>query len=177
MGSPNQPEFRHETSSPGIEIPGYPYKVPFGDSPPRCIGRVQPSRESAFRRTLYCGARGFNPGRGCSTGSGTIERYGDATAVDVGKIKTYPEAGQLQEEIRWTPNPRPQDPGRVELSFASFKRELRTTNGSATYFMMPTEVAQARKQGQLAQPLHQWLQLSAKASSLNVGGGAVSTTD
>ena len=139
-------------------------------------------------RVQYRGGRYDRRGRGflgfqakittdLATGSGTLERYGDATAVDVGKIKTYPEAGQLREEIRWTPNPRPQDPGRVELSFATFKRELRATNGSATYFMMPTEVAQARKQGQLGQPLHQWLQLSAKASSLNVGGSIVSTTD
>jgi RHS repeat-associated protein len=95
----------------------------------------------------------------------------------VGKAKTYPEAGQLREEIRWTPNPRPQDPTRVELSFARFKRELRATNGGATYFMMPTEVSQARKQGQVDQPLHQWLQLFAKATSSNVSGSTVSTTE
>jgi RHS repeat-associated protein len=139
-------------------------------------------------RVQYRGGRYDRGGRGflglqakittdLATGSGTIERYGDAVEVNVGTVKTYPEAGQLQEEIRWTPNPRPQDPGRVELSFTTFRRELRATNGGATYFMMPTEVSQARKQGQLGQPLHRWLQLSAKASSSNVGGSTATTTD
>jgi RHS repeat-associated protein len=171
--------------------PGCPY-------PLRCVvGPRQVVREYAVNngadkarssRVQYRGGRYDRRGRGflgfqakittdLATGSGTIERYGDVAAVQVGKAKTYPEAGQLREEIRWTPNPRPQDPTRVELSFARFKRELRATNGGATYFMMPTEVSQARKQGQLGQPLHQWLQLFAKASSSNVSGSTATTTE
>jgi RHS repeat-associated protein len=139
-------------------------------------------------RVQYRGGRYDRRGRGflgfqakittdLDTGAGSIDVYGDTAEVDVGTVRTYPEAGQLREAIGWTPNPRPQDPDRVELSFSTYKRELRATNGGATYFLMPTEVAQARKQGQLGQPLHQWLQLSAKASSVNVGGSTVSTTD
>ena len=143
-------------------------------------------------RVQYRGGRYDRRGRGflgfqakittdLDTGSGNIELYGDASEVDVGTVKTYPEAGQLREAIRWTPNPRPQDPDRIELSFTTIQRELRSTNGGATYFLMPTEVAQARKQGKFspggAQTLHPWLQLSAKASSTNVGGSTVSTTD
>jgi len=167
----------------------YPLRCVVG---PRQVVReysVNNGADKAHRsRVQYRGGRYDRRGRGflgfqskittdLATGSGTIERYGDAAEVDVGKVKTYPEAGQLREEIRWTPNPRPQDPGRVELSFATFKRELRATNGDATYFMMPTETAQARKQGQLGQPLYKWLQLSAKATSLNVGGSTATTTD
>ena len=143
-------------------------------------------------RVQYRGGRYDRRGRGflgfqakittdLEVGSGNIEIYGDATEVDLGKVTTYPDAGQLREEIRWTPNPRPQDPDRIELSFSTIKRELRSTNGGATYFLMPMEVSQARKQGQLspggAQPLHRWLQLSAKAGSVNVAGSTVTTTD
>jgi hypothetical protein len=184
-------EESYDYVSKGWFAPGCAY-------PLRCVvGPRQVVREYAINngadkarssRVQYRGGRYDRRGRGflgfqakittdLATGSGTIERYGDAVEVDVGKAKTYPEAGQLQEEIRWTPNPRPQDPKRVELSFATFKRELRATNGGATYFMMPTEVAQARKQGQLGQPLHQWLQLSAKAASSNVSGSTATTTD
>ncbi len=143
-------------------------------------------------RVQYRGGRYDRRGRGflgfhskittdLDTGAGTLEVYSDAVEVVVGTVKTYPEAGQLRETIRWTPNPRPQDPDRIELSFSSIKRELRPTNGGATYFVMPTEVSQARKQGQLnlgaGQALHPWLELSAKASSLNVGGSTTATTD
>jgi RHS repeat-associated protein len=142
-------------------------------------------------RIQYRGGRFDRRGRGflgfhskittdLDTGSGSIAIYGDAAEVDVGSVKTYPEAGELREEIRWTPNPRPQDPRRVELSFATIKRQLRATNGVATYFLMPTDVAQAREQGQFdpagPQSLHAWLQLSAKGSSASVSGSDVTTT-
>ncbi|MEO7592743.1 MAG: FG-GAP-like repeat-containing protein, partial [Byssovorax sp.] len=143
-------------------------------------------------RVQYRGGRYDRRGRGflgfqakittdLAAGSGNLELYGEALAVDLGAVTTYPEAGQLREAIRWTPNPRPQDPDRIELSFTTLQRQLRPTNGGATYFLMPKEVSQARKQGQFssggAQTLYQWLALSAKAASLNVGGSTVATTE
>ncbi|MFS8071383.1 MAG: FG-GAP repeat domain-containing protein, partial [Byssovorax sp.] len=185
----------HDYVSKGWFAPGcaYPLRCVVG---PRQVVREYSRNNGADRlrrsRVQYRGGRYDRRGRGflgfeakittdLATGSGNLDLYGDTSEVVVGTVKTYPNAGQLREAIRWTPNPRPQDPDRVELSFASFKRELRSTNGGATYFLMPTEVAQAREQGTFssggAQTLHAWLQLSAKAASTNVGGSTVATTD
>ena len=42
------------------------------------------------------------------TGSGNIAIYGDPSEVDLGTVKTYPAAGELAAEIRWTPRPAPE---------------------------------------------------------------------
>ena len=114
------------------------------------------------------------------TGAGTLDRYEDATAVTIGKATTYPRAGQLHEQIRWTPDPRPGDPGRLALSFTTVTREVHPTSGGATYFVLATAVDRTKRQGSFTasgnQGLHAWLQLSAKVASEHVAGGTLTTT-
>jgi RHS repeat-associated protein len=142
-------------------------------------------------RVQYRGGRYDRLGRGflgfeamittdLDTLGGTLDLYGDTLPAKAGEATIFPAAGQLQRQVRWTPNPQPDDPGRVELSFTSIARELRPTSGGATYFQMPVAVARSRRQGSFkpggAQSLLAWLQLSAEADSINVEGATVTTT-
>ncbi len=111
---------------------------------------------------------------------GTLDLHGDALPAKIGDATTFPGASQLRRQVRWTPNPQPSDPDRVELWFTTIERELRPTSGGATYFQMPVTVSRSRRQGSFkpggAQSFFKWLQLSAEADSTLVAGATVATT-
>ncbi len=79
-------------------------------------------------------------------GTGVMDVYDVTSEVNVSTVKIYPYAGQLEGQYRWALNPLPQAPERVETSFLRFERDLRLTNGGATYFVMPTEQYSQQKQ-------------------------------
>ncbi|WP_207217691.1 MULTISPECIES: FG-GAP-like repeat-containing protein [Sorangium] len=149
---------RYDTGEPGDGACDYPVRCALG--PRRVVSRYAVNNGADRLRTFqvaYRNGKYHRLGRGflgfgvrivrdAASGAGSAEFFDNVTFDP--SDRSFPLAGHVVREWRWTPEPQQKGVSRVELSYTERLIHAILTNRGKSYFTLPVYQKQRREQGE-----------------------------